>query len=971
MRTFLRFLGALLFLSLLSVWLVPPMLDWSRYRNSIAALASARLGREVRIAGPVSLRLLPEPVLTAAGVSLGEGGDGIAIRAAQLRLRVALWALAGGRIDAEELVLHGAEMRVPWPLRPVQIAAAAPGWFAGAAVRIEDGMLSIGDLAFAGIAATVGTDAWTGSLSASGTLLLSARPWQFTARLTRAGGDGSAGLDVSLDGRGKVRGVGVKLTGQISGDGTFGGQVMGRGPDLSQLLPAPAVSFAAAGRVSASGGLAAAEGLEGEVGGSPVTGAVALRVAPGLRLDVAVAAGRIDLDAWLPPLLRARGAPFPISIDLSAEAAQLAGGTVRRLRGAFDISGRSIAVREVRAVLPGEASLGATGQVVRRDGEPGSRFEGDVALSAPALRTTLGWLAAAGMAPEAALPEGVLRNAELTARAVLEPGRLALAGLQGRTGGALLSGSLDLHTGERPALAAVLRVDRLDLDPWLPAAWPPLAALPSRLDRVDADLQPTAAQVVIGGAAFGPMGLDGAIEGGQVLLRRLELGGAGVRAVLSGRLGEGGRIADGRLDVQAPSAAALAELLPARFTGLRELSRFWRGPAAVSVQAAGVPSALGMHLAGDLGDLRLDAQPLVDLPARHASFVLTLRHPGAPRLAEALGLRGAPSWLGDGSLGLLAEVAVQLPGPGGPAGRVEVESFDLTAGSLRASGALRLEGLGEDGSVPELAGRIVAETLPLPLPYPRAPDPLPFGALAGWRGQVRVEAAQVLAGGSPVLQGVAAVLSLADAKLRCDLLSARLGAGTLTGVASLDVGGARPALALQARVSGAVLTEKLFDLPVDLAAGRLDAALALTASGHSPAALLATLSGEARLQAEEATLAGVSLGDAAGSLPDAAVRAALAGGSTAFSRVELLLRAQRGVLQVAEGRMSGPAGAAVLTGSLDLTGNAAELRLGLLPAVADPPELGLRLFGPLDQLRRQPELAALARWRAERGAPAE
>ena len=50
--------------------IVPPPLDWDRYRESIATLASDRLGREVRIAGPVSLTLLPEPVLTAAGVSL-------------------------------------------------------------------------------------------------------------------------------------------------------------------------------------------------------------------------------------------------------------------------------------------------------------------------------------------------------------------------------------------------------------------------------------------------------------------------------------------------------------------------------------------------------------------------------------------------------------------------------------------------------------------------------------------------------------------------------------------------------------------------------------------------------------------------------------------------------------------------------------------------------------------------------------
>ena len=145
-------------------------------------------------------------------------------------------------------------MQVPWPFRPIQIAAAAPTWFAAASVRMEDGPLVIGDLVFTGIEATLTTDAWTGSYVAAGMLQFSARPWHFTARLTRAGSDGSAGLDVSLDGRGPVQGIGARLSGQIRGDGTFGGRVTGRGPDLSQLLPAPAVPFSAAGRVNVADG---------------------------------------------------------------------------------------------------------------------------------------------------------------------------------------------------------------------------------------------------------------------------------------------------------------------------------------------------------------------------------------------------------------------------------------------------------------------------------------------------------------------------------------------------------------------------------------------------------------------------------------------------------------------------------------------------------------------------------------------
>ncbi len=957
----------LLAAGLVAAWFLPPWLDWSRYRDSIATLASDRLGREVRIAGPISLRLLPEPVLTADGVSLADAGDGIAIRAPQLRLRVALGALAAGRIDAQELVLRGAEMRVPWPFQPVRIAAAAPTWFAAASVRIEDGRLSIGSLSVADVQATLTTDVWTGSYAAAGTAQFSARPWHFTARLTRAGHDGSAGLDLALDGHGAVQGVGATLTGQIRGDGTFGGRMMARGSDLSQVLPAPAVPFSAAARISVAGGAVSADELVGEIGGSPVSGAVVAHLPPALRLDVALAAGRLNLDSWLPVFLRAGALPFPAGVDLSAEAAQLAGGTLRRVRGAFDIGGGRVAVREFRAVLPGEAALNASGQVQRHGADGQARFEGDVKLAAPALRTTLAWLESAGVLPGGMLPEGVLRNADLAAHAVLEPGRLALTGLAGGIDASRLSGSLGLRAGKQPALSAVLQIDRLELDPLLPASWPALSAIPSRLSRFDADLRLVARQVVLRGARYGPLSVDAAFEAGRMQLHRVELVGDGLRLAASGTLGEAGRITDGRLDVQAPSATALVGMLVpglALVPGIGPFWRspqFWRSPLTVSVQAAGMPEALAVRVAGDLGDLRLEAQPVIDLGARRAAGALTLRHPGASRLAESLGLRSAPAWLGDGSLGLVAQLAVQLPASA--AGRIAADSFDLSAGNLHANGALALDGVGGTAT-PALSGRIMADTLPVPLPSPRAREPLPFGLLAGWRAQVKLEAAHVLVGGLAELRQASATLALADGKLRIEGLSARLGDGQLSGSASVDGGADPPQVGLDAKVSGATLREPLFGEPVDLASGRLDASLSLTVAGYSPAALLSTLGGQIRLNGADGTLTGVSLGSADGTLSDAAVRLALAGGTTAFNRLELALQARRGALQVVEGRMRGPSGSATLSGSVDLAGDTSDLRLGLLPGVADPPEIGLRLTGPLEQLQRVPELAAVALWRA-------
>ncbi len=58
-------------LLLLAVWQVPQWLDWNRYRATIEVLASATLGQPVTIDGPITLTLLPQPVLTAAQVNSG------------------------------------------------------------------------------------------------------------------------------------------------------------------------------------------------------------------------------------------------------------------------------------------------------------------------------------------------------------------------------------------------------------------------------------------------------------------------------------------------------------------------------------------------------------------------------------------------------------------------------------------------------------------------------------------------------------------------------------------------------------------------------------------------------------------------------------------------------------------------------------------------------------------------------------
>ena len=383
-----------------------------------------------------------------------------------------------------------------------------------------------------------------------------------------------------------------------------------------------------------------------------------------------------------------------------------------------------------------------------------------------------------------------------------------------------------------------------------------------------------------------------------------------------------------------------------------------RLPVSLQIQADGAPNALALRLHGSLGDLLVEARPTIDLASGHWAGLVTLRHPGAPRLAEMIGLAGAPAWLGDGSLALVAQAS-------GEPGRLVADSFDLTAGALHATGRLALD---TATASPLLTGKISAETLPLPLPYPRAPEPMKLGLLDGWRGAIALEAGHVLVGTSPVCDQLAADVSLADRTLHIDRLTARLGGGALAGALVLDAAAPVPTLSMTASIRGATLAGPLFDLPVDIAGGTMDGRASLAASGFSPSALLATLHGDLAVTGRDGQIAGFALGGlvpppAQATPDDAAIRQALDGGATPFETLSIAARADRGTLVFGQAQLSGPAGTASASGSLNLPAASADLRIDLRPAIADPPEIGLRLTGPWDGLQRTAELAGIARWR--------
>ena len=954
----LAFALAVALLVLGGLWVAPRLTDWTARRDGLALLAAGRLGVPVSLSGPVRLVLLPSPMLEAEGVAVGGPDDALGFGARALRLRLDGWALLGGRLSPRELALVGADIRLPWPPAP---GSSLPTALSSFEAEVVDGRLTLGALPLERVRARLTAGGPADALRATGsfvpTTLWPGREVRFEATLGRGGEDGAVPLNLALSSGGAV----LSARGVLPEAGGMEGSVEASGPDLSLLLPASPGAFRARGRLSASAELIVADDLSLDAAGAALRGALTLRLRPAPRLDVALAAGRVEIEPWIGGL-RALGAGaqagwLPFGLDLSAESAGWRGASLRRLRASVFREGERLSLTDVSAVLPGGTAVELAGATA---GAPGSeRLEATLRFEGSELRATLaalGW-------PLAALAPDRLRRGEGRVRLVLEDAQVTLPEVSATLDRTRLSGAGVVRFGARPAVGLGLSLDSLDLDGfWLPgrAPWDDWDAASRDLAAFDANLRVAAGRLTLSGVTAERTGLDAALENNRLLVRQLGARVAGADLSVSGSatLGAQPRFSDLLLALAAPDPRPLLALVPGNWP---DRARIAAEPLALRLSGGGAADALALQAEADWADLRLESSAAADLHARRASGTLTLRHPGAPRLFGAMSGAGTGRWLGDGSLSLVLGFDV------GPRA-LAAERFDLVAGGLRAGGqfALSLE-----AARPRLTGRFAAESLPLPgwgdVEF------LPLDPLRALEAELAVSARRAGPWGSPLLEDAEGALRLSGGALRLELARGRLSGGRLSGALGLDAATALPRLHLETRLEDGQLDGPLTGMPFDLTSGRLDLSARLEAEGSGAAALLATLSGEVGLTARDGVLTGLDAlaarAAAEGAGTEAALRPPLLGGATAFTELRLSGRLARGIATIADARLATEGAELFAEGQVDLARSALDARLSVRPAQAGTgePDLGLRLSGPLARPRRVPEIASWLRWRAERG----
>ncbi len=978
---------------------LPRLVTWDDYRDQVTEQAEAITGQTVKIGGRIDLKFLPEPTLTLAQATLSSPSDaagGRSLAVDRLDLRLKPLPLLGGRmeIDAVRLVRPVLQVTAPRANPASALLLAGGGMMlplgegGPSRLTVVDGRAIVRgtehgtEHAVEGINFEVGAAGPKGPYTVDGEFAIADQTIGVSAHLGQLEPDAWSTLQLVLTAPGAGRGPTIlsfrgltwsdlaapRLRGDVSVTGTDARAGIGiLGGALDGSLPAwLSAPFRAAAHLELVDHEAKLDQLRVALADTEADGSLHLGLGPQPEIDLELDMAHLAIpDGW--PLAAAGLAPLaPLAalrslkgrVDLSVDALDYRGGTIRRLRTTLALAGTGgLTVEQARAILPGQTSVDFTGALAGRGAD--ALLQGDLKVVSDNLSTLLAW---SGLQPgleQAALAAGRLRTLSLASRVALDGSTLRFTEAELRVDASRLSGSLALSLGARPQVAGVLALDRLDLDAYLPdGRLPQLAGQGLQaFGAFDAALEARIDRLTWHGLRFQDISLNGRSVAGRLTLGDLSLHDAAeTDAHLSGELDLGQRTFDlaGTLQSGRPvqllrSLGMAPPLLLARLA-----------PISVQAGAKGKLDAfdLDLELRHDQASLalkgavqKLDGQP---------TYALTVDagDPDYPKLLDQVGIAAAPEAAEPAPVSITGKLTGDLSGQTTMVGTARLGAMSLT-GEVgfqpeRPRPKLRIRlSAGEPSAVglaslAALAGvqpaRIVTEG---PRPGAWSSQPLAFGWLGAIDADVELNAKGGLAGPGFELQA-----RLDQGRLMIDQLSVALWNGQLKVQTSVDA--ARPlpylGLAIDLREADAAALTAWLDLP-PVIQGKADLYVEATTAGDNLRDLIRGLIGDAKVTLHDGRLVGLDLarlasvdaGTGSDPAPEAAPAVPVPNLSGSFAL-------KRGIATAKDVRLELDGHPARLEGSVDLLLWAADLtfRLDAAGGAGDRAP-GLKLVGPLDR----------------------
>jgi len=412
---------------------------------------------------------------------------------------------------------------------------------------------------------------------------------------------------------------------------------------------------------------------------------------------------------------------------------------------------------------------------------------------------------------------------------------------------------------------------------------------------------------------------------------------------------------------------ALIDDVHGRFDGLTigdqlrfNLSAVWRKtPIAVAgaldapeSAAKGAASRVVFALDSPLAKIAFGGSLVFgDAPA--ADGELTASIPSIAALTSFLGAQPPPVLAAD-------DIAIKAKVKGGPDSLTLGEAA-LTSAGQTLEGALAVSDLGRR---PVISGTLAAETLALePLLGPPervfepsggwSTKPFAFAALRSFDLDLRLSASHLDIYGLRLADAAASAI-VANGKLSATLLEAAAYGGRLQGEFGAAYLGRNLDLSARGELAGANLGAAIADFGPAVVTGTGGVKFALAASGGSPAAAIASLSGTASLEAADGAILGVNLEEAlrrSRRRPIDVERDMRVGGTT-FETFNASLALDNGRAEVEHGVMTSQGVKGGLSGVIDLGAQNWALQVSAMQTAAageqsqDAAHLTLDIAGP-------------------------
>lgn len=960
--------------------LVPMLVNVNSYRQELSELLTQQLGRKVVIAGDLSFSLLPNPRVSAEGVTVDGFGpvERPMLTVERLRVGVALRPLFDRRLEVQYVQLDRPDILLETYAdgttnyadpNAADTEAAAPQ-LQVRDLRIKDGTLTLKSpegepRVISAINTRMDIESLDGPYGLAGTFETDGMEVELRAdgdaqgRLTLEAGLFGQRMTVRFDGQREP------TTGRIAGALKVSADSLAEALDRlsderSDKAPSPAMAgrFTLNGDVTYADDVLALSQLRGSVGETAFTGAITATLAERTQVEARLRVPNLVTAQWQSP--DAEPTTFPYELDLPKDIRASVAIVIDRLvhermvlsglRSSFSLDKGVITLAPTSVALPG-TQLTTSGRIASVDGFA----RADLALqwTGSDLRRTFAAL-------NQTAPHG-LASSSGRARVQLVGDRLTLSDLRATVDGQPLTGSVLLGLGEQRQASVSLAADSLNLDrytggPARPAADDSAAAMP-------VSFAVRAGGLTTGGRTLGTVSAQGRFANDQVDLAQFAIG-----------------------DVQGYRISGRGTVSGVSKTPALDLTLDARGAqAAATVALTGPQSNLGVQANATVGGATVRATGTVNAAAATPTLAFTLDG-SAPELAAVLD-RLSPSAQRRRPMGAFA-LSAQLEGTT-QAATLKTFTGRLGPASFQGSGTVSLSGAKPAVALTVALGEVPLRAFLGPADTGAAAgkldatdrwsrEPLDTRALGALTGTLALSAQRVTLDQS-VFEAPRATLRFTGAGVTVEQATTTMMGGRVSATGALSAA-TSPALTLALAVEGvpmeALLQASAAMTPIT---GTTRFEGRFSGQGASQAAIIASLAGQGSLSATNGVVRKVNLpalNERLGTLGTVndfirLSMTALQGGETAYRTLGTTFTLADGVARLGQVTSDMDGGTLTARGTIDLPRWRTDLAGAIqLDEITGAPPIGFSLVGPIAATQARYDLAGLQRFFAVRVANA-